>query len=178
MKPSAYVAASFKHLHGARLLARELERAGYAVLDWTAKASPPPGLTPAERRVWMDTDQEGGQVYEFCRRSCIDADLVIYYGASGQDAGVEIGMASAAGAPILGIRGPLEGPGLMLHGAVSVWVNDSLEAVEAAAGLLRVKNLGWQNPGSVPAASLILAEIMRERESRKSGLSPSRANGD
>ena len=147
-------------------MGRELERVGYVVLDWTIKAAPPPGLTPAERRVWMDTDREGGQVYEFCRKSCVEADLVIYYGASGQDAGVEIGMAAAAGAPILGIRGPLEAPGLMLHGAIASWVNDGLEAVEAAQGLLRIREAGWRDLPECPPASLILAKIMREREKR------------
>ena len=53
-------------------------------------------------------------------------------GASGQDAGVEVGLARAWGVPVLGIRGPLEAPGLMLYGAASVWV----ESVEAALNLL------------------------------------------
>lgn len=135
-----YIAASFKHMHGVRLLARELERMGCEILDWTAKAVPPPGLTPAQRRIWMDTDQDGGQVYEFCRNACQTADLVIYYGASGQDAGVEIGLATASGVPVLGIRGPLEGPGLMLHGAVNTWVDSAEEAVEAVRDIMAKHN--------------------------------------
>ena len=127
---TVYIAASFKHLHGVRLLGRELRKLGCEILDWTAHASPPPGLTPAQRRIWMDTDQAGGQVYSFCRNACLTADLVIYYGASGQDAGVEIGLANASGIPILGIAGPLEGPGLMLHGAVTAWVNSVEEALQ------------------------------------------------
>ena len=125
-----YIAASFKHLHGARLLGSEIRRLGYEVLDWTEKASPPPGLTAAQRRIWMDTDWEGGQVYQFCRDACLRADVVVYYGASGQDAGVEVGLAAAAGAPVLGIRGPLESPGLMLHGAADVWTEDAGAALE------------------------------------------------
>ncbi len=120
----AYIAASFKHKHAVRLLGRSMRALGFALLDWTEKAAPPPGLTPLERRLWMDTDNAGGQVFTFCRDACVNAELVIYFGASGQDAGVEVGMAHAAGVPVLGIRGPLEGPGLMLHGAAACWVED------------------------------------------------------
>jgi hypothetical protein len=105
---------------------------GFTLLDWTEKAAPPPGLNPLERRLWMDTDDAGGQVFAFCRDACIASHLVVYFGASGQDAGVEVGMAHAAGVPVLGIRGPLEGPGLMLHGAVGCWV----EGIEDALVLL------------------------------------------
>ena len=130
-----YVAGSFKHKHGVRLFCRELAALGCRILDWTEKATPPPGLTPQERRVWMDTDRAGGSVYAFCREACRTADLVIYYGASGQDAGVEVGLATGAGVPVLGIRGPLEAPGLMLHGAGTAWVDSVEEALELVARL-------------------------------------------
>ena len=130
--PSAYIAASFKHTHGVRLLGKSMRALGFTLLDWTEKAAPPPGLSPLERRQWMDTDSAGGQVFAFCRDACVTSDLVVYFGASGQDSGVEVGMAHAAGAPVLGIRGPLEGPGLMLHGAAECWV----EKIEDALALL------------------------------------------
>lgn len=130
---TVYIASSFKHLHGVRLLGRELRACGFAILDWTEKATPPAGLTPAERRQWMDTDIEGGQVFDFCRDACVQADILVYFGASGQDAGVEVGIACGAGVPILGIRGPLEAPGLMLHGAMTAWA----ENIEAALSLLQ-----------------------------------------
>ena len=130
--PRAYIAASFRHMHGVRLLGRNIRALGFILLDWTEKATPPSGLNPLERRQWMDTDSAGGQVFTFCRDACVTSHLVVYFGASGQDAGVEVGMAHASGVPVLGIRGPLEGPGLMLHGAVDCWV----ERIEDALALL------------------------------------------
>lgn len=150
-----YIAASFRHLHGVRLLGRELKRLGCQILDWTAWASLPPGLTPAERRIWMDTDHAGGQVYGFCRQACLTADLVIYFGASGQDAGVEIGLAAGVGAPILGIRGPLESPGLMLHGAVTAWVEDSADAIAAVEAILSARQ-GGGSPAPLTAACRLM----------------------
>lgn len=145
-----YVAGSFKHKHGVRLLGRELQGMGCRMLDWTEKAVPPPGLTPSERRIWMDTDRAGGEVYAFCRDACLAADLVIYYGASGQDAGVEVGLAAGAGVPVLGIRGPLEGPGLMLHGAVTAWVDCVEDGLDAVASLLAYARKGWSDLETEP----------------------------
>lgn len=155
-----YIAASFKHLHGVRLLGGELRRLGCEILDWTAKASPPPGLTAAQRRIWMDTDQNGGQVFEFCRNACLTADLVIYLGESGQDAGVEIGLAAAAGVPILGIRGPLESPGLMLHGAVTAWTENASHAIAIVEGLARLQSGGDSGcSGDDPIVASLAAKI-------------------
>lgn len=129
-----YIAASFRHLHAVRLLQNSLRAAvpGIEILDWTELAAPPLGLTPAQRREWMDTDLSG-EVFRFCEAACGMADLVVYFGQSGQDAGVEVGMARAVGVPVLGILGPLEAPGLMLHGAVGLWVRDITETI----GLIR-----------------------------------------
>lgn len=135
-----YVAGSFRHKHAVRLFGRELGRIGCALLDWTEKASPPPGLTPAERRRWMDTDLEEGSVFLFCRDACLKADLLVYFGESGQDAGVEVGLAAGNGVPVLGIRGPLEAPGLMLHGAVGHWVESVEDALEFLRGTISGAN--------------------------------------
>ena len=140
-----YIASSFRHVHGVRLLSRELRRLGYEVFDWTEEATPPEGLSVAERRIWMDTDH-GGEVFGFCAMACRTADLVVYMGASGQDAGVEVGMARASGVPILGVRGPLESPGLMLYGAVDAWV----ESIDLALAILAEipAALERSNPGT------------------------------
>lgn len=161
---SIYIAGSFRHRHGVRLLSRELRKMGCLILDWTAKATPPPGLSPVERRVWMDTDLEGGEVYAFCRDACLNADLLIYYGESGQDAGVEVGLASAIGAPILGICGPLEGPGLMLHGAVTSWASDAEDALDIVRDFIS-KISSPEKPASEAVSSLY--ERYRKRLERK-----------
>ena len=137
--PSVYIAGSYRHLHAVQLLARALVLQGYRILDWTEKGTPPEGLNPSQRREWMDTDH-GGEIFTFCACACTGADLVIYLGASGQDAGVEVGLAAAAERPVLGIRGPLESPGLMLYGAVTAWVNSTAEALEITARLRGAEN--------------------------------------
>lgn len=125
-----YTAASYRHVHAVKLF-HELLRSRISdieILDWTSLTTPPEGMTPAERRAWMDSDTSGN-IFEFCRKSCTSADVVIYFGESGQDAGIEIGMAAQAGIPVIGLRGPLEAPGLMLYGAVSEWYTEALEVV-------------------------------------------------
>lgn len=137
-----YVASSFRHVHAVRLLGRELRSMGYTVLDWTEKATPPEGLNPAQRREWMDTDH-GGEVFVFCAKACKEADFLIYLGSSGQDAGVEVGIAHGSGVPVLAIRGPLEAPGLMLYGAGTVWVDSIEAALELLAEIQRFSKK-WQ----------------------------------
>ncbi len=87
-----YIASSFKNIHAVRLLAKSMRQMGYEILDWTLKATPPEGLNAAKRREWMDTDH-GGEVFSFCAEACKQADFIIYLGTSGQDAGVEVGIA-------------------------------------------------------------------------------------
>lgn len=136
MRPlTVYTAASFRHLHAVRLFHDALRARipDVQILDWTDKATSPDGLTPDERRRWFDAEQQGGQVYEFCADACSNADVVVYLGASGQDAGVEVGLAAGAGTPVLGVLGPLEAPGLMLHGAAALWCRDIQETIDVLA---------------------------------------------
>lgn len=126
-----YTAASYRHLHAVRLFLRLLrDNSNISILDWTSQPLPSSDFSPARRREWMDSDPSG-QAFAFCRNACANADVVVYLGESGQDAGVEVGMAYAFGTPVLGVRGPLEAPGLMLHGAVSLWTDSVHEAVHA-----------------------------------------------
>lgn len=159
MPLTVYTAASFRQLHAVRLFHRAVAdiMPSVTILDWTGLATSPDGLNPAQRREWMDADVSG-DVYRFCRDACGTADLLVYFGASGQDAdglcpsrtegasggaalrsqidaGVEVGMAAVSGIPILGIRGPLEAPGLMLHGAITQWCDDAETAVRHIARL-------------------------------------------
>jgi hypothetical protein len=126
------------------------------VFDWTEKAVPPEGLSAAQRRIWMDTDP-GGEVYGFCATACRTADLVLYLGASGQDAGVEVGLAHASGVPVLAVRGPLEAPGLMLYGAADVWVESVDRALDILAGLARAR----EENGSPEALRAALRRLAR-----------------
>lgn len=125
-----YTIASARQLHAVRLFHQAVRDAvpDVQILDWTDLAAPPAGLSPRQRRDWRDTDA-AGEVFSFCRDACGQSDLVVYLGPAGQDAGVEIGLALAAGVPILGVRGPREEPGLMLHRAVVKWTTDVVQAV-------------------------------------------------
>ncbi len=125
-----YIASSFRHKYAVQMLSRLFTAVSpdIAMLDWTEKATPPEGLSADQRRQWMDTDH-GGNVYSFCRDACGSADLMIYLGHSGQDAGVEVGMAFGSGVEVIGLAGPLESPGLMLHGTVKEWAKDVEELV-------------------------------------------------
>lgn len=73
-----YVAGSFNTSTGCACWGASCGPWAAACLDWTNKAVPPPRHTPAERRIWMDTDRDGGEVYAFCHNACLTADMVIF----------------------------------------------------------------------------------------------------
>lgn len=135
-----YIASSFRNLHAVDMLADRLIDMGHSILDWTAFAPPlPPDMRPEERRAALDSDARGS-IFEFCSTACAGADLVIYLGGSGQDTACEVGIAFNAGVPVLGLRGPMEAPGLMLARAVTEWH----ERVYTL--LLAVERLAEENP--------------------------------
>lgn len=131
-----YIASSFRNVQAVQLLRDRLREHAHNILDWTEKAPPlPPGLTLEERRAALDAD-ERREIFDFCDWACSNADLVIYLGPSGQDAGCEIGMAYAYGAPVIAMYSPLEAPGTMLAGCVDyVCMNfeELLEAIDTVA---------------------------------------------
>ena len=49
-------------------------------------------------------------------------------------------MAKAIGTPVMGIAGPLEETGLMLHNAVALWVPGPFEAISRIRRMLRCRN--------------------------------------
>ena len=157
MKPlTVYTAASFRLLHAVRLFHDALRARipQVRIWDWTDMGMPPQGLTPEQRRRWFDTEQQGGQVYRFCRDACASADVVVYLGHSGQDAGVEVGLAVGAGVPVIGVAGPLEAPGLMLHGAVSVWVDGAEDALDLVGRVLAHAAAAWATLNAEPDAAV------------------------
>lgn len=119
-----YIASSARNLHGVQLLRDALIARGHKILDWTALAPPlPDHLSPEERRQALDSD-ERGEIFDFCRRACLEADAMVYLGPAGQDAACEVGMAHAAGVPTIGLAAPTEKPGLILNRAISYWAAD------------------------------------------------------
>ena len=124
----AYTVALYRHLHAVRLIQARMRRLqGLAVLDWTREA--PSLSTPlAERRRLL---REAG---------CAAADPMLYLGDSGKDCAVQVGMAKAIGTPVMGIAGPLEETGLMLHNAVALWVPGPFEAISRIRRMLRCRN--------------------------------------
>ena len=119
-----YIASSARNMHGVQLLRDSLEERGHQILDWTAYAPPlADHLSPEARRLALDSD-ERGEIFALCAKACMEADLLIYLGAAGQDAACEVGMAYAAQVPVLGLAAPTEKPGLILTRAVSVWFQD------------------------------------------------------
>lgn len=128
-----YIASSARNLHGVQLLRDSLGARGHTILDWTVLAPPlADSLSAEERRKVLDSD-ERGDIFAFCAESCVRADLLIYLGASGQDAACEVGMGYASGIPVIGLAAPTEKPGLILTRAVKIWardVNNCLELVD------------------------------------------------
>ena len=133
MNLTLYIASSYsRNLHAVQMLRDIFRGKGYVVLDWTELAPPVTTTqTPAERLAALNTD-EHGDVFTFCRDACRTADVVIYLGPSGQDAGFEIGLVNAyMQGPVFGLLGPLEAPGTMLARAMTAWFTNYASLVDA-----------------------------------------------
>lgn len=131
-----YTVSSYSNLHAVRLFQRELLALvpHVEVLDWT-RLAPSTKLTLQERKRRVTCGQDC-LVPDRCANFCHTADLVVYYGDSGKDTALQVGMARAIGTPVLGIPGPLEEVGLMLQHAVSAWVDNPQEAIDLIASVI------------------------------------------
>lgn len=118
-----YICSSADNLAAIRRIRDALVLGGHEVLDWTPFLPQPGPLFNVEK----DRDPDGRK-YAFCSEACGSADLLIYLGPSGQDAGVELGIAKTSGVPIWGVMGRGERPGLMVMGSVDRWA-PSAEAI-------------------------------------------------
>ena len=125
-----YIASSFRNVNLVHSLIHHFKD-DYSVnfFDWTRESTPPPKLNTEEKRRWFDSDK-GGEIFTFCKDSVMTAELVIYLGDSGKDACLELGMAYASDTPIIGLAGKLETTGLMLNGAVDLWVESFEELID------------------------------------------------
>ena len=130
-----FTVSSYRNLHAVRLFQRELLLMvpHVEILDWTHIA-PKPTIPVKERKLRMIVGQDC-LVPEKCEKFCHSADLVVYYGDSGKDTALQVGMARAIGTPVLGIPGPLEEVGLILQNAVSAWVDNPQEAIDLIASV-------------------------------------------
>lgn len=52
---------------------------------------------------------------------------------------MEVGLALGAGVEVIGLAGPLESPGPMLHGAISVWAADITELLALVTARIKAK---------------------------------------
>ena len=111
-----YICTSTSNLAAYQQLRQALELAPYEVQDWT-RFLPPRGPDFDQRK----NDDPHGAAFTYCSRALGGADLVVYLGPSGCDASAELGIAWAAGVPVLGVAGPNERPGVMIKGCVAKW---------------------------------------------------------
>lgn len=176
-----YIAASSMHLHAVRLFQRSLKlnQADIEILDWTELVTLSEALSPSQYCGEINANLVG-QMFRFCEEACGRADLVVYFGQSGQnvdricpsqtlgasgdvsprseeDAIVEVGLARAAGVPVLGILDSLKLPGLMLHGAVSLWardISDACERITLLAHCLRYNEIPAECCASCPSEKI------------------------
>ena len=111
-----YIASSHDNLAQLLPLRDALLERGHIVYDWTNLLPRiPKGATKAQRKRLLDEDKTG-KTFSFCSEAAGSVDVVIYLGQSGQDTGVEIGIAFGSGVPVVGILAKGEQAGLMLKG--------------------------------------------------------------
>lgn len=119
-----YIASSYRNLHAVQLLRDALTAEGHTIFDWTVFVPPVSAYPASERKAALDAPGRL-DVFAFCTEACGSADAVLYIGPAGQDSACEVGIAYAAGVPVLGLAGPLEEPGLILRKCVCRWFHEA-----------------------------------------------------
>lgn len=133
-----FTVSSYRNLHAVKLFQLELRlMPGVTVIDWTQYA-PRLSMPLDDRRRKMNVG-ETCLIPEFCEKACATADLVVYYGESGKDSAVLVGMAKAIGTPVLGLPGSLEDEGLILRHAVALWVDNPFQALRRIKAVARCR---------------------------------------
>ena len=166
MTPTVYLAAGPKQTGAAMRLRIALEKAvpGLQILDWAGQA-----WTEAHAaRVCAvsrpaSTMAYAKRFFTFCADACLSADLVICLEHTSQAAGIQAGMAYAAGTPVLGIRGR-HAPSSMMKACVAHWVDtmaDALPLVIRLQHCLSHIETAFPEEGNMPCINCDLHSLCR-----------------
>ncbi len=110
-----YIASSWKNQHGVEMLTALLRAKGHEVISWVENNYGEDHNHVTKKfdfETWVNSD-EANQSFEFDTTGATKCDLCIYYGPSGKDACVEIGMAWASDVTVFGLYAKGEDLGLM-----------------------------------------------------------------
>jgi len=109
-----YIASSWKNQHAVEMMTALLRDRGHEVLSFVennyGEGHGPD--KPVNFEEWVQTEQAYSS-FVYDTTGATSSDLVIYIGPSGTDAWAEVGMAWAAGVPVLGLWAKGEQAGLM-----------------------------------------------------------------
>ncbi len=122
-----YIASSWKHRAGVEMLTAMLREKNHEVISWIENCDKE-GSSGFEFEEWVKTD-EANKCFLFDVRGAATYDLFIYYGKSGKDAAVQLGIAYAADVPIVGILANDEDLGLMRK-CVSRWFEKPVDLID------------------------------------------------
>lgn len=116
-----YIASSWRHKSAIQMITELLRDNGHEVLSWIENCDKE-GEPHFNFEDWVLTP-EADKCFKYDIDGATKSDLVIYYGAAGKDACIEIGAAYGAGVPVLALWGKGEDMGLMRK-IVARWFTD------------------------------------------------------